>query len=135
MITFKKKENKQLSQHFNSKEFECPCSKCDNDDQVISENLIKKLELVRNDYGKPINVSSGYRCPAHNVEVGGAVDSAHVKGLAADLIPSLITLDDLDSLYESCYSIFDNIGDGRRLKFIHVDDRPPKPSGKRHWIY
>ena len=135
MITFKKKENKQLSQHFNSKEFECPCSKCDNDTQVISENLIKKLELVRNDYGKPINVSSGYRCPAHNVEVGGAVDSAHVKGLAADLIPSLITLDDLDSLYESCYSIFDNIGDGRRLKFVHVDDRPPKASGKRHWIY
>ncbi len=135
MITFKKKENKQLSKHFNSKEFECPCDKCDNDDQIISQKLIDKLEQVRSDYNKPIIVSSGYRCPAHNAEVGGVADSAHVKGLAADLVPSLVTIDDLDALYESCYNTFDNVGDGRRLKFIHVDDRPPKATGKRHWVY
>ena len=30
-------------------------------------------------------VNSGYRCPKHNKEVGGAVYSQHLKGLAADI--------------------------------------------------
>ncbi|RQT09820.1 D-Ala-D-Ala carboxypeptidase family metallohydrolase [Burkholderia contaminans] len=36
--------------------------------------------------GKPILVSSGYRCPALNRAVGGVSDSAHLHGLAADFV-------------------------------------------------
>lgn len=43
------------------------------------------LEQVRALVGGPINVSSGYRSPALNKAVGGAVNSAHVLGLAADI--------------------------------------------------
>jgi len=43
------------------------------------------LEEIRALVGKPIVVSSGYRCPALNVAVGGASKSMHVQGLAADI--------------------------------------------------
>lgn len=133
MITFKKKENKQLSKNFNTKEFECSCQKCE--DQFISEELISKLQKVRDLYGKSIKVNSGYRCPEHNQAIGGKVGSSHVSGLAVDIAPSLMNLDELDKLYDICYNIFDNIGDGRNKEFIHVDVREAKKTGKRHWLY
>lgn len=43
------------------------------------------LDPLRNRYGHPIHVSSGYRCPRLNKAVGGAETSQHVKGEAADI--------------------------------------------------
>lgn len=43
------------------------------------------LEQVRALVGGPVRVSSGYRSPALNAAVGGAKNSAHVQGLAADI--------------------------------------------------
>lgn len=43
------------------------------------------LEGVRRVAGVPITVSSGYRSPEVNKLVGGAPNSAHVRGLAADI--------------------------------------------------
>lgn len=45
-----------------------------------------KLELVRAFLGKPLLISSGYRSPALNKAIGGAANSAHVLGYAADFI-------------------------------------------------
>lgn len=135
MISFKKGDNIQITAHFNSKEFECSCSKCDQDLQYIDQKLVTKLEGIRVSVGESISINSGYRCPAHNKEVGGAENSTHTAGLAADISPARRTLDDLDTLYDLCYNEFDNIGDGRNKGFIHVDERPPKKSGKRYWLY
>lgn len=44
-----------------------------------------RLERMRELYGKPINIVSGWRCPAHNAKVGGKPESAHLTGEAADL--------------------------------------------------
>ena len=55
----------------------------------IIENLrmlAAGLEQVRDLLGKPVTVSSGYRCPALNTAVGGAIDSQHMQGQAADII-------------------------------------------------
>lgn len=43
-----------------------------------------KLELVRAALGKPIVITSGYRCPELNKRIGGVSTSAHTKGLAVD---------------------------------------------------
>ena len=43
-----------------------------------------KLECVRKVLGFPIIITSGYRCPALNTQVGGSPTSAHTKGLAVD---------------------------------------------------
>lgn len=48
--------------------------------------LADYLDGIREKYGKPIFISSGYRCPLLNQAVGGASNSQHLKGLAADLI-------------------------------------------------
>ena len=45
------------------------------------------LDPLREAYGKPIRVSSGYRCPELNRLVGGAVNSQHMRGEAADIQP------------------------------------------------
>lgn len=43
------------------------------------------LDPLRQAWGKPIKVNSGYRCPRLNKEVGGAPASQHIKGEAADI--------------------------------------------------
>jgi len=43
------------------------------------------LEPLREAYGKPIYVTSGYRCPKHNAAVGGVKNSQHMAGEAADI--------------------------------------------------
>ena len=71
----------QLSPHFSSDEFRCPC--CGK--LVLDEVLIEKLEKFRKVIGCPIYIKSGYRCPEHNVAVGGAKHSYHLLGQAADI--------------------------------------------------
>lgn len=43
-----------------------------------------KLDAVRQLLGRPVYVSSGYRCPKLNAAIGGAKTSQHVKGEAVD---------------------------------------------------
>lgn len=43
------------------------------------------LDPLREAYGAPIYVNSGYRCPALNRAVGGAAGSQHLTGEAADI--------------------------------------------------
>ena len=43
------------------------------------------LEPLRKAMGKPIKISSGYRCERLNKAVGGVYNSQHLKGQAADL--------------------------------------------------
>lgn len=55
----------------------------------IKKNLTlfieKILDPIREDWGGPISVSSGYRCPELNAKVGGAKNSGHQYGYCADL--------------------------------------------------
>ena len=46
---------------------------------------IERLDEIREKYGKPIIITSGYRCQELNEKVGGKSNSFHLKGLAADL--------------------------------------------------
>jgi uncharacterized protein YcbK (DUF882 family) len=56
------------------------------------------LDPLREAYGKPIRVSSGYRCPRLNTRVGGSPNSQHMRGEAADIQPSIGNESDLDEL-------------------------------------
>ena len=51
------------------------------------EKLLEVLDGLREFYGKPIKITSGYRCTELNKLVGGSPTSAHVIGYAADLQP------------------------------------------------
>ena len=58
--------------------------------EEIKSNLIalvdNVLDPLRTSYGKPIIVTSGYRCPKLNQAVGGSKTSQHSKGMAADIV-------------------------------------------------
>ena len=43
------------------------------------------LDPVRQQWGAPLRVNSGYRCPELNTEVCGVEDSYHMDGCAADI--------------------------------------------------
>lgn len=43
------------------------------------------LEPLRAHVKEPVEISSGYRCPALNAKVGGSSTSQHMRGEAADI--------------------------------------------------
>ena len=50
------------------------------------ETLVEKLlDPLREAWGKPLIVTSGYRCPELNNAVGGVKTSHHMRGMAADI--------------------------------------------------
>ena len=77
-------DNTQLSPHFNAQEFRCKCGK--EHETLISDELIANLEKLYAalDCSKII-VTSGYRCPAHDKNVGGSGTGQHTLGKAADI--------------------------------------------------
>ena len=46
------------------------------------------LQPLRDAWGGPITISSGWRCDELNKEVGGSATSAHKTGYAADIVPN-----------------------------------------------
>ena len=75
--------------YFKMKEFECrdgcamPASARENIEALVEE----VLDPVREAFGGPVAVNSGYRCPRHNAAVGGVRNSQHLVGEAADIRP------------------------------------------------
>lgn len=114
----------KITKNFKANEITCKCGDCHA--TFISIELMDKLQLLREEYGKSITITSGYRCPEHNRKIGGAKKSQHVLGNAVD-----VTSDDLATLYKLCEKHFDSVGDGRPKGFVHIDSRP----GKRRWTY
>lgn len=76
----------KLSAHFDSSEFACKCG-CGglHNGADINPRLVQVLERMRAIIGNPLVLSCGYRCPAHNAEVGGVSNSQHIYGTAADV--------------------------------------------------
>lgn len=44
----------------------------------MSQDTIKRLQAMRDDYGHSININSGARCAEYNQKVGGKPDSEHI---------------------------------------------------------
>lgn len=49
------------------------------------EHTLGKLDLIREEWGRPIVINSGYRSEELNRKVGGVRNSQHIRGEAADL--------------------------------------------------
>jgi uncharacterized protein YcbK (DUF882 family) len=52
---------------------------------IIHEILFDRFKQIRDSWGKPLHIDSGYRCQEHNKAVGGEEWSVHCFGLALDL--------------------------------------------------
>ena len=93
--------------------------------QEVERNLQRLVKTVldplREAYGEPINVSSGYRCAELNKEVGGVETSQHTTGCAADIdAGSLAKNGDLARLIVSLGLPFDQLIDECNYAWVHV---------------
>jgi uncharacterized protein YcbK (DUF882 family) len=108
-----------MLRYFTYEEFDSP--DVQGSGQMMSKDLILILESVREQLGKPVVITSGYRTTAHNEQVGGKPNSSHLKGLAADIACK-------DSRYrfelvrELMEHGIDRIGIGDTFIHIDIDD-------------
>jgi zinc D-Ala-D-Ala carboxypeptidase len=97
-----------------------------NEQQInfIRELCINVLQPIREEFGVPIRISSGFRSPRLNVAIGGSTSSQHcaLRGAAAD-----IQMDEMNAEifnYIKDELIFDQLiwefGDGQNPDWVHV---------------
>lgn len=113
---FHKNSNIPLTKNFKSSEFDCSCNNCAT--TMINMQLIQLLQYLRDKFNKPVKINSGYRCLNHNADIGGAINSQHPKGNAADIVISGISPDEVA---QECEKLFSGVG--KYDTFTHVDVR------------
>lgn len=105
-----------------------------NHDEIRRLNYLmdKCLDPIREAWGKPIGVNSGYRCRRLNEAVGGATNSQHLKGEAADITTG--TKEGNRRLFELIQALgvdFDQLIDESGYKWLHISC---KEQGNRHQV-
>ena len=124
--TYAKGVKTKLSENFNVSEFACHGSGCCST-VLIDEQLVTYLQKIRSHFGKPITITSGYRCAKHNKSVGGATASRHAQGMAADIVVQGIAPAEVAKYAESIgikgIGLYETAKDGY---FVHVDTRTSK---------
>jgi zinc D-Ala-D-Ala carboxypeptidase len=106
--------------HFSPSEFACKCG-CGRAD--MRPGFMGRLQALRLAYGKPMIVTSGFRCPNHPVEKAKAAPGAHAQGIAADI--GVSGADALLLLRLALEANFQGIGVQQKGsgRFIHLDTR------------
>lgn len=84
---------------------------------------------MRDVIGAAITITSGYRCASHNKDVGGAANSQHLRGIAADIVVNGMAPIDV---LRSAETIPDFNGFGLGGSFVHVDVRR---GARTYWKY
>ena len=116
--------NIQISENFKLREFECRCCGA----VKLDSELLRRLQAIRAETGRPLIINSGYRCLDYNRQVGGASESQHMEGKAADFrIPGL----SIQQQRQLAEKYFANDGIGYGSTFTHVDTR----GFKARWSY
>lgn len=106
-----------LSRHFDSSEFRCR----DGSTHPIDPRLVEMLEDIRGHFGRAVTITSGYRSPAYNRRVGGAPNSFHVRGMAADIRVAGVAPADV---FQYASGRFPISGLGLYRSWTHIDCRP-----------
>lgn len=117
----------RISEHISSDEYKCkhcgalPPSWKGGAIPSVHEQFFLDWEEIRSEWGNPITIKSGYRCPAHNKAAGGEQLSVHMFGLALDFAPS--RREDLMKLYRLTVKLHPEwrIGLYEKKGFIHGD--------------
>lgn len=120
LLAYSKEDNVRVSEHFKANEFAC---KDGTDNILIDSQLIETLEKIRNHFGAPITINSGFRTVKHNRNVGGAKASYHCKGMAADIEVKGHSSQEVAKYADK---IMEQGGVIRYTNFTHVDVREKK---------
>lgn len=126
--TYQENSKVQLSKNFNSYEFRCGLgSPCSCSTILIDDKLVEYLQKIRDHFGKPITITSAYRCPSYNKSIGSGTGSYHSKGMACDIVVSGKTPREVAKYAESIgilgIGLYETNADGH---FVHIDTRTTK---------
>lgn len=102
-----------------------------NPTQEVKDNLNKLIDNIldplRELYGKPIIVNSGYRCTKLNKAIGGAKNSQHLVGQASDIRTVQNTKEsnkELFDLIKNSKLPFDQLINEYDYNWVHVSYSP-----------
>ena len=130
-----KDDEKKLSANFKVREFACG----DGSDAVlIDEELVIVLQCIREHFGKPLHITSGYRTASHNAAVGGSKSSQHLLGRAADFWVEGVDVATVAAYVEALLPTHGGVGrypkdakhPNRKTGWVHVDVRKAKARWK-----
>ena len=122
---------KKLSANFKVREFACG----DGSDAVlIDQELVIVLQCIREHFGKPLHITSGYRTASHNAAVGGSKSSQHLLGRAADFWVEGVDVATVAAYAEALLPTHGGVGrypkdakhPNRKTGWVHVDTRANK---------
>ena len=119
--TYNKGRAQRLATNFKLTEFDCKGRGCCAF-TLVDEKLVEYLQQIREYFNAPVIINSGYRCPKHNSNVGGAAQSQHMKGKAADIVVKGVSPRQVAAFAEK---IGVN-GIGIYSTFTHIDTRTVK---------
>lgn len=124
--TYSRGDNTRLSENFKVSELLCHGSGCCKTGK-IDERLVELLQKIRTHFGRPVHVSSAYRCSAWNSLVGGEPRSYHCCGQAADIKVEGVAPAQVAKYAESIgvlgIGLYETDTDGH---FVHIDTRTAK---------
>ena len=121
------------SKNFSSKELSC--SHCG--ENKFDQKTLDALQELREAIGKPIKLSSAYRCPEHNDKVSGSGKSGpHTTGCAVDILCSGKEAHEILTFAMIRSSIWKGIGVSQRgehsSRFLHLDTLE---TDMRPWVW
>lgn len=109
-----------MMKFFKKKEFACKCCGV----SIVDVELGDVLDDLRNHFNAPTHITSGYRCEAHNTKVGGAKNSQHMQGIAADI---RVSGKEPSEVYKFLNEKYPNkYGIGLYKSWVHIDVRETK---------
>ena len=118
-----------MTKNFSKEEFDC--SDGSEMNIAIYHNMVKvanQLQILRNYIGKPITVNSAYRSQEYNASIGGAKNSQHIMGRAADIVVKGMSPLAVHTTIELLIEKGDMLQGGLGLydSFVHYDIRGTK---------
>lgn len=111
-------ESDSFGPHFTRAEFACQCG-CGFD--TVDVELATVVVLARQHFGVPVIITSGCRCETHNINEGGAENSFHPLGKAADCYVSGVSPQEVADFFDQLLGARGGIK--VYLDRVHVDVR------------
>lgn len=119
--------------HFQSEEFDSPDAP--GSGLQMDFGFVTRLDTLRDRWGKPIHINSGFRTPAHNaMQPDAKPNSAHLRGKAADC-GGLSGLEEaIRFAMLAAYLGFKRVGISKKGTYVHVDSDDTLPQ-QVVWFY